>query len=222
MYVNDSRRPDSWIAVSGIHVMGCTHEPELLPPPALFEGHNIFEADLFYPLFPQDTLFAYRVESDQWSKAVAQFPTVCKVPGRPECPTVTKLQGSRILLAAALFTEDRVQVQSPLRMGQVLDGFVVWELQRADNSYLWVEVARTPKQLAELHHALVDFTFSPKFVNSNALICMTSAYYSRGRCMPPLVYDLSLDSWYYLPPYKDTQQLLVLCSFEPAFPGLLP
>lgn len=229
IFVNDSRRPNCWIAVCGIHVSFCVNDPELFPPNALFEGHNVFEGDLFYPFFLEDMLFAYHVESDEWSKATTPFPMACKLPGRTGGPTVMKLQGSRILLSVAIFTETKERVgTSPPRIRRTLDGFVIWELQHTHQSYSWVELARTPLAFAQVHYDMFGGgMYAPKFVHSTALICMTNSSHSRhyctvGRCMPPLVYDLSLGSWYFLPPYKDTEDLIILCSFQPAFPGLLP
>eukprot|EP00250_Pteridium_aquilinum_P008012 c17602_g1_i1 orf=72-1520(+) len=100
----------------------------------------------------------------------------------------------------------------------------------------WVQVAHSPSSFWEGYY--VEWTepkFKPKFIHDGtSMICMTSAKHSSsqqrsgafshnklGRYKPPLVYNLDLDSWSYLPRCGDAADDLVgLFTFKPSFKAL--
>ncbi|KAI5084434.1 hypothetical protein GOP47_0000603 [Adiantum capillus-veneris] len=226
LLVYNSKYPATWKAVGCIPHHTNLHG-ELLPHPyELFDNKDIFKGDFFLSLHSLDALFAYCLETDEWISIQVQFPT----PSRPDdSPTIAKFEGRRILMAMALFTEERVNL--PFITKRTVHGFGVWELEQdtSRGGYKWVEVARAPPTFAEVHNDILTSGFKPHFIYDSRLICMTSCFHSKqaphigtqGRYMYPLVYNLVTDSWFYMPSFKETIDFVGLFSFFPTSRGLL-
>lgn len=121
---------------------------------------------------------------------------------------VRKLNG-RVLLILSFKPEDSVP--------SALQGFCVWELKYSSADHFttsWVEVVRTPSELlAGAHDDDVQAGTDSTYIINGRFICMTHG----GDYLPPLVYDLGLDSWYRLPAslYEEGTGFLGLFSFQP-------
>ncbi|MCO5613099.1 hypothetical protein L7F22_067373 [Adiantum nelumboides] len=78
--------------------------------------------------------------------------------------------------------------------GIVLQGFIVWKLVRAEESWNWAEISSTPLDLC-LKCYNEESLVPPTFMADGHQIC---AIASSHEFFPPLVYDLELDTWCHL------------------------
>ncbi|MCO5566740.1 hypothetical protein L7F22_020420 [Adiantum nelumboides] len=150
----------------------------------------------------EGSLYAYNVELNEWSRVSVHVPVINSLSWQYY---ILIRHIGRILVASVLLQDREAEYIG-------LEGFVVFELHshakpESPNHNIaavhqikrfgadWVEIARTPWSLWE----------------GNPIVDQESKYIA-----PPLVYDLERDSWYHLPPLRESYDVPAIVVMQPS------
>lgn len=195
------------------------------------------QADLVFWNSKHCMLVTYCIESNKWNR-MRVFSPMFEVDNEIGWMqreylaggTVFECTGGRVVLVCAEVMDERLSESSQLIWRQI-KGFRVWDLERVHGGLnRWMEVASAPASFWEAYYSYEygEPEFRPKFIHDGTCICMTSAKHissqrksvafahnKLGRYKPPLVYDLHLKSWSYLPRYsEEADDLVGLFTFK--------